>query len=272
MSVTNGTHPVRRLGAACTALAIAAGLSACGSLKRYDNPDVVGGKVAFVSQCGACHTLARAGTKGTIGPNLDAAFAAAVQDGLGRSSIEGVVHGQILEPNPNGVMPRGLVSGSNCVLPGSPKNTAVPTRGQCINDISAYVSQAAAAPGQDTGLLAEAVHPAGTGPPAVEKSGNLAFAADPNGQLSYTTKKATATAGPVTFTMKNTAGIPHNIALQAGATGATPGPGPVLGAGAVVNSGGTSTFHATLKPGVYTFFCQVPGHRAGGMWGTLTVK
>jgi uncharacterized cupredoxin-like copper-binding protein len=29
---------------------------------------------------------------------------------------------------------------------------------------------------------------------------------------------------------------------------------------------------ATLKPGTYTFLCTVPGHAAGGMKGTLTVK
>ena len=27
-----------------------------------------------------------------------------------------------------------------------------------------------------------------------------------------------------------------------------------------------------LKPGTYTFFCQAPGHRAAGMYGTMTVK
>jgi uncharacterized cupredoxin-like copper-binding protein len=27
-----------------------------------------------------------------------------------------------------------------------------------------------------------------------------------------------------------------------------------------------------LKAGTYTFYCQVPGHRAAGMSGTLTVK
>ena len=27
-----------------------------------------------------------------------------------------------------------------------------------------------------------------------------------------------------------------------------------------------------LKPGKYTFYCSIPGHRAQGMEGTLTVK
>lgn len=264
MPVSTVRDPLRRIGAACAVAAIALAVSACGSVKRFDNPNIVGGKVAFIQQCGACHTLARANTKGIIGPNLDDVFAASIQDGLGRSAIEGVVHGQVLNPNPNGIMPAGLVKGSNCVIPGSA--TAAPSRSACINDIAAYVAQAADAPGQDTGLLASAVSPPGTGPPAVEKAGTLALAADPTGQLSYTTRKATATPGPVTITMKNMASIGHNIALQTGTSG------PVLAAGPVVSGGGSDTLHVTLKPGTYTFFCQVPGHRAAGMLGTLTVK
>jgi cytochrome c551 len=34
------------------------------------------GKTAFASSCGSCHTLAAAGTKGTLGPNLDVRLAA----------------------------------------------------------------------------------------------------------------------------------------------------------------------------------------------------
>jgi uncharacterized cupredoxin-like copper-binding protein len=37
-------------------------------------------------------------------------------------------------------------------------------------------------------------------------------------------------------------------------------------------TGGTKTLKLTLKAGTYKFFCSVPGHRQGGMEGTLTVQ
>jgi plastocyanin len=105
----------------------------------------------------------------------------------------------------------------------------------------------------------------------VEKAGKLEIDANPQGQLAYTTNKATATPGRVTITMKNMSGVPHNIAIQQGSSGATQGPTPVLGASQFV-TGGSASVTVRLKPGAYTFFCQAPGHRAAGMWGTLTVK
>jgi plastocyanin len=42
--------------------------------------------------------------------------------------------------------------------------------------------------------------------------------------------------------------------------------------GRTVGQGGTSTVSASLKPGTYTFYCSVPGHREGGMEGKLTVE
>ena len=244
--------PVRpvRPAVACAVSALALLAGGC-SAKRFENPNLVAGKQIFVAKCGSCHQLARAGTKGIIGPNLDDAFRDSLQVGLRRSTVETVVHGQINNPNPGGAMPRGLVNS-----------------GAQVNDIAAYVSYAVDNPGQDSGALAAAVRPAGFGKPAVESGGALEIDADPSGQLAYTTKQASATAGSVAISMKNASPTQHNIAIQTG-TGAS---GAIVGAGPIVANGGVSSLHVTLKPGTYTFFCQVPGHRAAGMYGTLTVK
>ncbi len=87
-------------------------------------------------------------------------------------------------------------------------------------------------------------------------------------KLAYAKKTLTAPRGKVTLTMPNLAVLPHNIALRkgVGAKGAT------IVKGQTVSKGKTSKITATLKAGKYRFFCTVPGHEAGGMWGILTVK
>ena len=65
-------------------------------------------------------------------------------------------------------------------------------------------------------------------------------------------------------------GVSHNIAIESGEGGAT-AKGSSLGASQFITKGSTS-ITVQLKPGVYTFFCQAPGHRAAGMYGTVTVK
>ncbi|HEY3671526.1 MAG TPA: plastocyanin/azurin family copper-binding protein [Acidimicrobiia bacterium] len=40
----------------------------------------------------------------------------------------------------------------------------------------------------------------------------------------------------------------------------------------VSGSGSTDSKKIDLKPGKYTFYCSITGHRAAGMEGTLTVK
>jgi plastocyanin len=242
-------------GPACAPVLLAAMAllaSAC-SVKQEKNANLILGKQQFVAKCGACHALARAETKGTVGPNLDEAFRYGVAEAHGRSEIHGVVEHQVLFPNPEGVMPKELV------------------RGAVLNDVAAYVAQSADRPGQDTGLLASAVAAPGAGKPAVEKAGKLEIPANPQGQLAYVTNKASGSPGPVTITMANMSGVSHNIAVQAGSSGATQGPTPVLGASSFITKGSTSVT-VSLKPGTYTYFCQAPGHRAAGMWGTLTVK
>jgi plastocyanin len=230
-------------------LGLAAG--GCALKGGGQNLSLIRGKTLFVAQCGSCHTLARAHTTGVVGPNLDDAFAESLSQGFGRDEISGIVQQQIQYPAIGGAMPK---------LPLSSRQAA---------DIAAYVEYAAAKPGQDTGLLAPigVVH-AGA---ATEKNGVLTLEASPTGQLAYTAKTATASAGPLKIHFINSSPIPHNVAIQAGNSGATQGSTPVLGRspiGAKVNS----TFSVTLTTGTYTYFCEVPGHRQAGMWGTLTVK
>ena len=40
----------------------------------------------------------------------------------------------------------------------------------------------------------------------------------------------------------------------------------------VSGSGDSASKKVDLKPGKYTFYCNIPGHRAQGMEGTLTVS
>ena len=236
----------KRLRAAFAALATTGAvvaLSACSTEPDGGaSANLITGKQLFVSKCGACHVLSRAQTKGTTGPNLDQAFQQAIKDGMPRSDFAGAIHGQILHPNRNGVMPAKLVTGDQAY------------------DIAAYVAQSVAAGGKDTGLLATAVKQAGGGKPAVEKSGALQIDADPTGQLAFVTNAATGTPGQITVKMANKSGTPHDIVIDG------------KGKGEVVKDGGVSQFQANFTAGSYTFYCSVPGHRQAGMQGKLTVK
>jgi plastocyanin len=91
----------------------------------------------------------------------------------------------------------------------------------------------------------------------------LKLAANPAGQLAYTTKSLSAKAGKVTIDFSNASPVEHDVAIAQGSTVA--GQTPVF-------TGGSKTLTVTLKPGTYNFYCTVPGHRAAGMEGTLTVS
>jgi mono/diheme cytochrome c family protein len=237
---------MRGITFALPSVVIVAALAASGCSIKDDNPNLVAGKQMFVQKCGSCHTLSRAGTKGTTGPNLDEAFQQSKLDGLGENTIRGVVKKQIEYPSRmgvagQGIMPAKLVDGDHAA------------------DVAAYVAQVVGERGKDSGLLATAVKAAGSDKPAIAKNGVLDIPADPSGQLLFVNAKAEAPAGPTTIEMDNESGVPHNIAIKG------------LGQGAVIPKG-ISKFKADLKPGTYEYFCEVPGHEAAGMKGTLTVK
>ena len=227
-----------------TAIAVAGG---CGATEN--EPDLIAGKEQFVAKCGSCHVLARAGTRGTQGPNLDEAFHQAIADGMERSGVEGAVEAQIDSParvsqrDPI-YMPADLVTGRD------------------LQNVSAYVADAVAKPGEDEGLLAEAGKPKTSNKPIAAEGGTLDMPVAESG-LAYASTKATAEAGQLKLVSPNPQDVPHNIAIEGGGLDEL---------GPVVNKGGTSEVSVTVRAGEYAFYCSVEGHRAGGMEGTLTVK
>jgi plastocyanin len=68
----------------------------------------------------------------------------------------------------------------------------------------------------------------------------------------------------VKLTFTNQAPEGHNLTI------ATSG-GQVVGSTPTFQ-GGSHTLAVHLKPGTYTYFCSVPGHRTAGMQGTLVVS
>ncbi len=91
--------------------------------------DLANGKQLFTATCGACHTLADAGTKGIIGPNLDDAYLQPRLNGFDDTSFEALVREQIeigfpyARPTP---MPAELLKGKDA------------------QDVAAYVASVAA--------------------------------------------------------------------------------------------------------------------------------
>jgi plastocyanin len=141
---------------------------------------------------------------------------------------------------------------------GSTKKAATSTAAisSTVTSTTATSSASATSPTATTGTPAP---PSST----AAASTSLTLAANPEGQLSYNTKQLSAKAGKVTITMTNMAPEEHNVTVAKGSTvlGATP-----------TFQGGSKTLTLNLKPGTYTFYCSVPGHRQGGMEGTLTVS
>jgi uncharacterized cupredoxin-like copper-binding protein len=234
-------------------LAAAAILGGCQIADSGSN--LVNGKEQFVAKCGSCHVLARADTTGVVGPNLDQAFARAREDGFGQDTFEGIVHRQILQP---AIRPQhDPVTGKQ--LPLMPEKLVT---GEDAQDVAAYVASAAAKSGKDTGALAQvgAAKAKGT---AEAKNGVLTIPADPGGSTAYQFADAEAPAGQVTVESPNKSTVLHDIALEGNG---------VSEKGETVKDGGVSKFEVNLKPGEYTFFCSVDGHRQAGMQGKLTVK
>lgn len=149
---------------ALAAVAAVVVLSGCGETVGYTSSkaDKTRGKELFVKGCGSCHTLADAGTQGTIGPNLDYAFLQSRKDGLGETTFVQIVRDQIAyaiqDPVVEGVqgMPRDIFTG------------------QDANDVAVYVAAVAGVDANGDGIPDKG---SGGGVSPGEKDGKAIFAA-----------------------------------------------------------------------------------------------
>ena len=92
--------------------------------------------------------------------------------------------------------------------------------------------------------------------------GTITLTADPSGAIAFDQTELTVSAGEVTIELVNDSGIPHNVEVEGNG---------VEEVSDTITSGSTE-LTMTLEPGEYEFYCAVPGHREGGMEGTLTVE
>jgi mono/diheme cytochrome c family protein len=91
-------RPVAVVSAACVAV-LAFALGGCGTGGYVDRGSQGAGRQIFLeSSCKDCHALADAGTRATIGPDLDDAFAQARADGMTSATFAQVVATQIKFP------------------------------------------------------------------------------------------------------------------------------------------------------------------------------
>jgi plastocyanin len=91
---------------------------------------------------------------------------------------------------------------------------------------------------------------------------HLTLTADPSGALAFDKTELTAAAVEVTIELVNDSGIQHNVEVEGNG---------VEEVSDTITEGSTE-LTLDLEPGEYEFYCAVPGHREGGMEGTLTVQ
>jgi len=122
--------------------------------------------------------------------------------------------------------------------------------------------------GEGTAAGGGAAKEEGGGGAAKEEGGGggatVKFEADPGGGLAYASESAKTKAGEVTIEFENPQGLVHDVQIEDSA-------GEDVGGTELISEGSDSAT-VELKPGTYTFYCSVPGHREAGMEGTLTVE
>ncbi len=146
-------RPVLLVAVTCAG-ALGLALSGCGTGGYTSEGSQGAGKQLFIQACGGCHSLADAGTNGTIGPDLDDAFAQAREVGMTSETFTQVVAGQIRYPIEEPVTGAPGMPGVDQTLPlcDDVEGDAfcVEDQDQAVGDIATYVGAVAG-----TGVTAE---------------------------------------------------------------------------------------------------------------------
>lgn len=153
------------LVSAASIAAVAFALSGCGTGGYVDSGSQGAGRQLFMdSTCGDCHVLADARSTGTIGPNLDDAFAQARADGMTNDTFAQVVATQIKFPITQTSTGAPGMPGPSDTLPlcddVEEGEFCVDDREQAIKDLAIYVAAVAG-----TGAAPPAPEPGGPGEP-----------------------------------------------------------------------------------------------------------
>jgi plastocyanin len=120
----------------------------------------------------------------------------------------------------------------------------------------------AACGGDDDDTTGEAAAGDTTTPEDGMEGTHLTLTADPDGAPSFDQTELTAAAGEVTIELVNESGVAHNVEVE----------GNGVEEVSETISEGSTELTLTLEPGEYEFYCAIPGHKEGGMEGTLTVE
>ncbi len=193
--------------------------------------------------------------------------------GLRKPDFPGSLRGQRIVGAISAVLVLGAVStavitsggakSASAATPTTQTTSSTPAPEASTSETTASATTTATPTSSTTSPKATTGTPAPPSSPAASASSELKLAANPAGQLAFDTKQLSAKAGTVTIVMSNSSPIEHDVAVAEGSKilGQTP-----------VFTGGSKKLTLKLKPGTYTFFCTVPGHRQAGMEGTLTVS
>jgi uncharacterized cupredoxin-like copper-binding protein len=159
-----------------------------------------------------------------------------------------------------------------CDVPGHKEAGMVGTLTVTAEAATAPPPAAAATPGATAGAVGAtpvASAPVAATPASTSAAASPSAAAAPAAtavqitakDVFFDPKEATIPANTdVTFTITNEGAAPHDFSIDA------------LKISVAVAPGETKDVVVNAPPGTYEYYCNVPGHKAAGMVGTLTVK